>query len=66
MELQRLSFRIERSASVEDRVLEYAKGCQGKFDVAQCAIELNTSSRKIEEALENLGVKGKIKMRMVK
>lgn len=63
MELQRLSFRIERSASIEDRVLEYAKGCQGKFDVAQCAVELNLSSRDIEGALENLGAKGKIKIR---
>ena len=66
MELQRLSFRIERSASIEDRVLEYAKGCQGKFDVAQCAVELNVSSRDIEGALENLGAKGKIKVRTVK
>ncbi|UCE43834.1 MAG: Snf7 family protein [Candidatus Bathyarchaeota archaeon] len=64
MELQRLSFRIKRSASIEDLVLEYAKRCQGKLDVAQCAVELNASSRDIEEALESLGVKGKIKMKI--
>lgn len=65
MELQRLSFRIERSASLEDRVLDYAKRCEGRLDVAQCAVELNASSRDIEKALESLGAKGKIKIRMV-
>ncbi|UCC33033.1 MAG: Snf7 family protein [Candidatus Bathyarchaeota archaeon] len=64
MELQRLSFRIERPVSIEDRVLEYAKRCQGKFDVAQCAVELNASSRDVEEALESLGAEGKIKMKL--
>jgi division protein CdvB (Snf7/Vps24/ESCRT-III family) len=65
MELQRLSLRIQRSSSLDDRVLEYAKNCKGKLDVTQCAVELNVSSRDIEKALESLGTKGKIKIRMV-
>lgn len=64
MELQRLSLRIKRSASLEDRVLDYAKRCQGKLNVAQCAVELETSSQDVEKALESLGAKGKIRVRV--
>ncbi|MFQ5758311.1 MAG: hypothetical protein ACE5IF_01390 [Candidatus Bathyarchaeia archaeon] len=65
MELQRLSLRIQRSASLEDRVLDYAKRCEGRLDVAQCAVELNVSSKDVEKALESLGTQGRIKVRMV-
>ncbi len=65
MELQRLSLKIQRSASLEDRVLEYAKRRKGQLDVAQCATELNASSRDVEEALASLGARGKIKIRTV-
>ncbi|MFQ6064708.1 MAG: Snf7 family protein [Candidatus Bathyarchaeia archaeon] len=65
MELQRLSFRIQRPASLEDRVLEHIKRCKGKVDVAQCAVELNVSSKDVEKALESLADKGKIKVRTV-
>jgi len=64
MELQRLSLRIQRRASLDDRVLEYAKRCNGQFDIAQCANELDVSSRDIQKALENLGAQGKIKMKI--
>ncbi len=64
MELQRLSLRIQRSSSIEDRVLEYAKRCKGQLDIAQCAVELNVSSRDVEKALESLGAQGKIRIRM--
>jgi division protein CdvB (Snf7/Vps24/ESCRT-III family) len=66
MELQRLSLRIQRKASLDDRVLEYAKGCKGQFDITQCANELDVSSRDVEKALENLGAQGKIKMKMAR
>ena len=65
MELQRLSLRIQRSSSLEDRVLEYAKRCKGQLDVAQCAVELNVSSRDVEKALESLGAQGKIEIKIV-
>lgn len=65
MELQRLSLRIQRSSSLEDRVLQYAKRCKGQLDVAQCGVELNVSSRDVEKALESLGAQGKIKIRTV-
>ena len=64
LELQRLSMRIQRSSSLEDGVLEYAKRCKGQLDVAQCAVELNVSSREVEKALETLGAQGKIEMKM--
>lgn len=63
MELQRLSLRIQRPASLEDRVLEYAKNCKGQLDVAQCSVELNASSRDVEKALESLGAQRKIKIK---
>ncbi|MDH5461142.1 MAG: hypothetical protein OEZ29_07750 [Candidatus Bathyarchaeota archaeon] len=66
MELQRLSLRIQRKASLEDRVLEYAKRCKGQFNVAQCANELNVSSKDVEKALESLGGQRKITIRMVR
>lgn len=66
MELQRLSLRIQRKASLEDRVLEYAKKCKGQFNIAQCASELDVSSKDIEKALESLGAQRKITMRMVR
>ncbi len=65
MELQRLSLRIQRPAILEDRVLEYIKRCKGKLDVAQCAVELNASSKDVKKALESLGDQGKIKIRTV-
>ena len=64
MELQRLSLRIQRRASLDDRVLEYARGCKGQFDITQCANEFDVSSRDVEKALENLGAQGKIKMKI--
>jgi hypothetical protein len=66
MELQRLSLRIQRKASLDDRVLEYAKRCKGQFDIAQCANELDVSSGEVEKALENLGAEGKIKVKVAR
>ncbi|NIP67576.1 hypothetical protein GWN63_05370 [Candidatus Bathyarchaeota archaeon] len=64
MEMQRLSLRIQRSA-IEDQVLDYAKSCQGQFDVSRCAVELNVTSQDVKKALESLGDQGKIRIRAV-
>lgn len=65
LELKRLSMKIQRSSSLEDKVLEYAKNHEGQLEIAQCAAELNVSSIDIEKALESLGAKGKIEVRTV-
>jgi len=59
VELQRVSFKIERQASLEDAILDYAKS-RGEIDVVQCAVELNVPESDVEKALENLGKKRKI------
>lgn len=62
MKLQSVSFTIQRSSSLEDALLEYAKRCDGEIDVAQCALELNIPFRDVRRALKNLGAQGKIKI----
>ena len=63
LELQRVSFTLEKSPSVEATILDYIKKCNGHFDVAQCAFDLNVPHEKIEEILEKLCAKGKIQLR---
>jgi len=63
VELQSVSFRIQRSSSLEDTLLEYAKRYKGVIDVDRCALELNVPSQEIKRALENLGARGKIEIR---
>jgi len=62
LELQRVSFTLQKSSSVEDTILNYIKKCNGHFDVSQCAFELNVPPEEIEEALEKLGAQGKIQL----
>ena len=62
LELQRVSFTLQKSSPIEDTILDYIKKCNGHFDVAQCAFELNIPSEEIEEALEKLGAQGKIQL----
>jgi len=59
VELQRVSFTIERQSSLEDAILKYAKN-KGEIDIDQCALELNVPHIEVEQALENLGKKQKI------
>jgi len=59
VELQRVSYTIERQSSLEDTILNYAKN-RGEIDVDQCALELNVPHVEVEKALENLGKKQKI------
>ncbi len=62
MEVQSVSFTVQRSSSLEDTLLEYAKRREGEIDVAQCALELNIPYKDVMEAIESLGARGKIKI----
>jgi len=59
VELQRVSFTVQRQSSLEDAILDYAKS-KGEIDVNQCAVELSVPEKEVEKALENLGKKQKI------
>lgn len=61
-ELKRFSLTFQKSSSLEETVLEYAKKCEGHVDIPQCALELNVPCGEVEKALETLGVQGKIKI----
>jgi len=60
LELQRVSLTIQRKSSLEDAILQYAKECEGEIDVDKCALDLNVPSEDVVNALESLGMKGKI------
>jgi len=59
LELQRVSFTIQRQSSLEDLILGYAKN-KGEIDVVQCALELNIPLDEVEQTLENLDKKRRI------
>ena len=63
LELQRVSFTLQKSSSIEDTILDYIKKCNGHFDVAQCASDLNVPHEDIKEILEKLGAQGKIQLK---
>ena len=63
MEFQRLSLKIQRPSSLEDKLLEYLRRSQGPLEIARCATDLNVSPRDVEKALESLGAQGKIKIK---
>jgi hypothetical protein len=60
VKLQSISLRIQRSESIEDKLLEYIKQCRGQVDVTECALELKVPPKDVENTLESLGAKGKI------
>ncbi|MCK4669374.1 hypothetical protein KAT21_04575 [Candidatus Bathyarchaeota archaeon] len=60
-ELQEFSLKVE-TPSLEDVLLEYVKKSKGEVDLMQCSLKLNASYTDIENALQNLGAKGKIKI----
>ena len=62
VEMQRLSFMVERASSLEDKVLEYAKKHEGRVEIMRCALELNVSPRDVEKALEKLGEQGEVEI----
>lgn len=59
LELQRVSFTVQRQSSLEEALLDYAKS-NGEIDISQCAVELNVPENDVEKALESLGKKRKI------
>jgi hypothetical protein len=59
-EMKRITWTVNND--LEESVLEYAKRREGQLDITQCANELNVACGEIEKALEQLGVKGKIKI----
>lgn len=60
VKMQSISLRIQRSESLEDRLLEYIKQCRGQVDVSECALELEIPPKDVETTLESLDAKGKI------
>jgi hypothetical protein len=60
LKMQSISLRIQRSESLEDRLLEYIKQCRGQVDVTECASELDVLPKDVETTLESLDAKGKI------
>jgi division protein CdvB (Snf7/Vps24/ESCRT-III family) len=59
-EMKRITWTVNND--LEESVLEYAKRREGELDITQCANELNVACGEIEKALEQLGVKGRIKI----
>jgi hypothetical protein len=49
---------------LEDVLLEYVKRSNGEIDLTRCSVDLKTSYEEIEQALENLGAKGKIRIEL--
>lgn len=62
-EIQEISLKVENS-SLEDVLLDYARKSDGKIDIARCSVDLKASYEEIQEALENLGAKGRIKVEL--
>jgi len=60
-EVKEISLKI-KNRSLEEIVLEYVKKSKGEVDLMRCSVELNSSYSEIENALQNLGAKGKIKI----
>jgi len=59
-EMKRITLTV--NDDLEESVLEYAKRREGELDINQCANELNVACGEIEKALEQLGVKGKVRI----
>lgn len=62
VKMQSISFKIQHSESLEDRLLEYIKQCKGQIDITECALNLKIPPKDVEKTLENLDAKGRIIM----
>jgi division protein CdvB (Snf7/Vps24/ESCRT-III family) len=60
-EIKEISLTVQKP-SIEDMLLEYVRKSNGEIDLTRCSSELKTSNKEIEQALENLGNKGRIKI----
>ncbi|HTY75758.1 MAG TPA: Snf7 family protein [Candidatus Nanoarchaeia archaeon] len=63
-EIQEISLTTVPKSSIEDLLLEYVRKSNGEIDLTRCSTELKTSNKEIEDALESLGNKGKIKIEL--
>ncbi len=64
-EIKEISLTVEQpKLSIEDMLLEYVRKSNGEIDLTRCSSELKTSNREIEDALESLGNKGRIKIEL--
>lgn len=61
-EIQEVSLRVKKSASLEDALLEYVRKSGGEIDLKRCSRELEASYDEIEKALKSLGAKGMIRI----
>ncbi len=62
-EIKEFSLKVEKP-SLEDMLLDYVRKSKGEIDLTRCSSDLQTSNKEIEQALENLGTKGKIKIEL--
>ena len=62
-EIKEISLTVQKP-SIEDMLLEYVRKSNGEIDLTRCSSELKTSNKEIEQALESLGSKGKIKIEL--
>lgn len=62
-EIKEISLTVKKP-SIEDMLLEYVRKSNGEIDVTRCSNELKTTDEEIEQALESLGSKGKIKIEL--
>jgi division protein CdvB (Snf7/Vps24/ESCRT-III family) len=60
VKMKSVSFKLQRSSSLEDDVLQYVKTCNGEISVDQCSEDLDVPSKEVEEILANLDKKGRI------
>jgi hypothetical protein len=62
LKMQSISLRIQHSESLEKRLLDYIKQCEGQIDVVECALKLDIPPQEVKTTLKNLDAKGKIIM----
>ena len=62
-EIKEISLTVQKP-SIEDMLLEYVRKSNGEIDLTRCSSELKTSNKEIEQALESLGSKGRIKIEL--
>ncbi|MCK4477507.1 Snf7 family protein [Candidatus Bathyarchaeota archaeon] len=60
VKMQSISLRIQHSESMQDKLLEYVKQCNGQIDVTECALKLKIPPKEVEKTLKELDAKGKI------
>ncbi len=62
-EVKEFSLKVDKPA-LEEVLLEYVRKTNGEIDLSRCSSELQTSNEEIERALENLGIRGKMRIEL--